>query len=376
MDIKDIINEIIEKGFYRKDDLLFIYNKRIYLEKYRDIEKAQIQNEHKKSFPFAVFRGNLYNFHLGASLNDDYKLYCKYIYNKRLINLQLNSILLSKELLLDFSSSYIKHQFESEMNDINKTLIINSFHYSAYKLILPYFLINNCDVHLIATPRVIKDNQEKTYLFSMICNELYKTSSSAFFINAEDYLSLIKLYEVLSKRNFNRKQILLIFPDGNIGSDRKNENNKNLFKINFHNANIHIRQGIFSFAKVLLAPVFNILAESNKEYISMHFETYFDFKNENIQPDEFTAMLFKSFEKFLILENIPKWECMMYLHTWIDKPEINKNRIVNKNTFEEERYTYFEIDDKQYIFDSKYFLSLEVESNNIKKCVLQNSFYL
>jgi hypothetical protein len=375
VDIKDIIKEIKQAGFYEIDGLKLIYSNSIYTEEYKKIEKSSIPVEHKKSFPFAVFRGNLYNFNLNSSLNDDYELYCRYIYNKRLVNLQLNTLFLSKEIELQYSSNHVREQFEKELTKINKVLIINSFHYSSYKSILPCFLINNCDVFLLATPKVILENEHKTNLFSTICNNLFSTDSSACFINAEDYLSLIKLYEILSKKEFRRKPVLLIFPDGNIGADRKNDTNKNLFKVNFHGTKIHIRQGIFSFAKTLLAPVFNVLTESHKDFISMKIHNYYDFTNKNIHPDEFTSMLFQNFEKFLCRKNIPKWECMMYLHSWMDTKAFNKDIFVTEKTFDKERYTSFKIDNQQYIFDSKYLLSLEVDSDNIKKCVLKNKFY-
>ncbi|GHU62084.1 hypothetical protein FACS1894123_02440 [Bacteroidia bacterium] len=139
---------------------------------------------------------------------------------------------------------------------------------------------------------------------------------------------------------------------------------------------MHIRQGIFSFAKAFQTPVFNVIAESNKDFVTMQITDYYDFKTKNIAPDDFTAILFQKFETFLIRENLPRWECMMYLHSWIDKREINENQYVDKTIFDINRYTYFKLDNQKYIFDSKYYLSLEVESDNIKKMVLNHSFYV
>jgi hypothetical protein len=98
--------------------------------------------------------------------------------------------------------------------------------------------------------------------------------------------------------------------------------------------------------------------------------------SETIKPDDFSLMLFKNFETFLERENIPAWECIMYLHTWIEKKQINKEVYVDKKTFDKNRYTSFELNDKKYVFDSKYFLSLEVKNDKIKDIVLENNFYL
>jgi hypothetical protein len=375
MDTEKILEEIINNGFYEKDGLKFIYSLPIYYSEYEKIIRTPISKEHITSFPFAVFRGNLYNFNLQSSLKNDYKLYCKYLYNRRIVNLQLNTILLAQSIKFEYSTDFIKNQFEKEILNLDKTMIINSFHYASSKLILPYFLINNCDVYIIATPKIIKDNEEKTEIFTSIWNTKFNTESKAYFVNAEDYLSLIKLYEALTKRHFDRKTILLIFPDGNIGADRKNENNKNLYKIEFHGAKIHIRQGIYSLAKILQAPVFSVIGESYKEYVKMNVNSFLDFASEHIQPDDFTAMLFRNFEKFIDRENMSKWECMIYLHSWLDKNEIIEDEIVDKKSFDKERYTYIKIDEKKYIFDSKYYLSMEVDNDNIKKNVLRNNFY-
>jgi hypothetical protein len=376
MELQNILEEILSNGYYEKDDLKLIYNLDVYYKEYEKIVKGSIPSEYKQSFQFAVFRGNLYNFNLYSSLDNDYKLYCDYVYNKRLVNLQLSTILLAKNLIVQYSTNLIKNQFDKEMQDYQNMLIINSFHYSASKLIMLYFLINNCDVYLIATPKVIKENEEKTNMFSALCHKLYATESLAYFMNAEDHLSLVKLYDIFSVKDNKRKKILLAFPDGNIGANRKNDENKNLFKVEFHNVKVHIRQGIFSFAKFFQSPIFNVIAESNKNSVTMKINDYYDFKTQNIDPDEFTSVLFQNFETFLIRENLSRWECMMYLHSWIDKREINKNKYVDKATFDINRYTYFKLDNQKYIFDSKYYLSLEVESDNIKKMVLNHSFYV
>ncbi|MDR1552694.1 MAG: hypothetical protein LBS69_04430 [Prevotellaceae bacterium] len=376
MDLHYILEEIRNNGYYEKDNFTFINDIAYYRKKINAISKKDIPSAYKQSFSFAVFRGCLYNFGVGSTLNDDYKLYEDLVLIRRAVNLQLNTLPLIHDIKVEFASDDTEEYYRKALEDKDRVLIINSFHYSAYKLLLPYFLLKNCDVHLVATSSIIKANKEKTDLFIAICEQLFGINASTTFVNVEDSLSLLKLYELFTAKSHQRKQILLIFPDGNLGSDKKNNNNTNLLKIKLHGVNIHIRQGIYSLAATLKAPVINVIAESSIQKVVMKVNGYFDFMHETIKPDDFSLMLFEYFDAFLKRENFPSWECIMYLHTWIEKKQMDENVFVDKKTFDKNRYTYFELSDRKYVFDSNYFLSLEVQTDKIKDIVLKNNFYL
>jgi hypothetical protein len=277
---------------------------------------------------------------------------------------------------VQFVSKKSEIYFEQALDDTERPLIVNSFHYSAYRSLLPYFLLRNCDVHVIAAGKGLEEKEKMMDFFIAICRELYGIQSKATFINVDDPLSLLKIYEHFTAKNHEKKQILLIYADGNLASSKRNNDNVNLLKIKLCGANIHIRQGMYALGSVLQSPVINVLTESCKDKILIHVGDYYDFKYETINIDDFSVMLFNHFMTFLKRENLSSWDCIMYLHSWIEKKEILKDRLVDKITFEKDRYTYFELDNKKYVFDAKYFLSLEVESNRIKDIVLKNNFYL
>lgn len=377
MELSKIKDIILKEGYYEfSPKHKAILRLDVYERELKKILEKEITSAHKESFPFGVFRGNLFHYGLGKGIEEDYELYLQHIRHQQIHNLQKGVLLLPQQIKVEFSNDEIENQY-NRCWELSKTMVITSFHFSSYKLIINYLLSKNCDLYLLATGKVITENESPSNVYLSISNDMLGYNSTITYIDAEKPTSLINLVNKLKDNESHRPKILLVFPDGNIGGTQEIKNSKN--KIQFLGKEVLINKGVMFFAELLNLPVFKVVADSNEHDIKLKIlESYMDIKGKDL--DILTNELFHSFEATLTQSNIFKWECIMYLYNWLAyKPVEHRSKTpITSDLFENNRFTKLHIKNTHYLFDSKYYLSYAFDSSYlaIKDFVLDKKIAL
>jgi len=236
---------------------------------------------------------------------------------------------------------------------------------------------------MIASKRVIERNQKDCEFYAYVINYAYGKNSKVNYVCAEDYNSLIKLSEDMKKQKEVTKTVLLLFPDGNVGT-KKVIDEKRQEEIQIINKTFWVRKGIFIFAEIFNIPVYNVLVDYTSEN-----DNYIDILDFIESPREFKrnggnmlSLFYGKLGERLQEENMYKWECWLYIHSWSQHPlpKVEEREYVSTENYDEFRFTLFYMDQKRYIFDSKYYLSYLIISDDIsvpiKSIVLNNNIVL
>lgn len=230
-------------------------------------------------------------------------------------------------------------------------------------MILNYLLYHNFEVTCLASQKFIDKYKNKAEVCSDVMNKLFCLNSKINFVCANDFDSLIQLSLFVDKSFIESKRVILLFMDGNVGCHKELDCDT-LVNVNFLGKEIYVRKGIGFLAKMLNLPIFNILVDSNeKEEVCIDIVSHVDLLKCSI--DDFIKCAYSQLEEKLNKSNFFKWECWLYIHSWIKKNQqeienykINKDDIVNLN-----RFTYIHSGKDRYIFDSKYYLSHLISEN-------------
>lgn len=352
-----------EKGFHMIGTKKMVWNSDIYENDLNVISKLELSDKNKHSLQFAIFRANLFNLKLGRSIDEDFELYVNLYKSTKKEEIHENTLFISDAIEVISNKNSLVEEFKKSFEE-NHFFIINSFHYASYKMILKYIVAQNCDIYLLGTQKSISKNEEKTHFFIKLYNEVYGTSSVARFINAEQPDSLLKLSDVAMNPDNYRTRVLLVFADGNISSKPKtSENDKYYEKMQFHGTEISVRKGIFSFAKIFKLRVFDVIMTMDNLTpvltINNLYDCQFKEKFESLVPS-----LFKSYEKLISRENIQNWECILNLHHWIVK-KVPKDKKISVDNYDDSRFTIVNHEGRNYVFDSKYYLSYRVHEEEL-----------
>lgn len=358
MDVKQVIEEIKNKGFGICQNQKLIYSLDVYHE-----EKERVftffDSITPNSLNFAVFRANLYQLRFGNDINDDLELYKKYLISCKMQAIQSNTLFLKNNFRLLFKNANVESQFR-RLEQSKQLYILNGFHYGAFRTMLNYLVANDYIVYLLLSNKAETETSYKVEILQQ-SYAAHGIDSQIHLINVEKQFMLLKLVEVAMKNNV-KKTVILTYMEGNKGDISLNKNAiKNYTLLNHE---ITICNNISQLALSLGIPLVDAVMIDCNDFIELRINDIYDFKNNSLSAEGVTQNIFKSFEKYLDREKIYLWMYLMQLHHFLKKIESDIcSEIINNKNYEENRFTEIVLDNKCYIFDSKYYLSYLVELN-------------
>ena len=363
-----IVNQIINDGYYMMPgNRKAIYDLSIYYRDQQEIMEKDFPDQ-SSNLSFAVFRATLYHWDLGKDLATDYHLYKQYLQNRELNELRSSTFILPEIMEIKSNNVTLLNKFTEDIASPQKPFIISSFHYSSYKTLVNYLVYKGFTIYLIASKAIIDQNKNNSYFYAKAMNDKLGRNSEVKYICAEDALSMIEIAEIVSDNNIDPKTVFLIFPDGNIGTKR-NIDTKRFEPIRFLNKDLWVRKGIFMFAELFDIPIYNVIADSDLNLnihieILYHIESPILFKNNN---KNILHLFYNVLENYLLSGNLHKWECWVYIHAWHEHltPPAEDQVLVSLDTYEEKRFTLLVINQDEYIFDSKYYLSYPIKREGL-----------
>jgi hypothetical protein len=379
--LKEILEQTLKDGYYiMPDKSKAILDFKIYKEEKEEIFGKEFP-DYFTSLTFAVFRATIYNWGFGKDLMTDYSIYEKFMIHRELNTLQSNTIKFPELIEISSNDDYLRDKFTNDINDPKKPFIINSFHYSSYKSMLNYLLYNNLNVFLIATKRIIDEHQKNSEFYSLAINHIHDKKSKVTFIDAEDPKSLLTLAESCKPTKNNNRNVVLIFPDGNMGA-RKEIDIKRFEHIDFLGRKLLVRKGVLMFAELFNIPIYNTIINNtpdNRTFIEV--ENYIENPKEQSKSGENILKLFyRVLEERLKKDSFYKWECWMYIHSWMERLVPSKEgELVTEKNYDNNRFSLITIKDDKYIFDSKYYLSYltkGADTVSLKELVLSTKITL
>ena len=131
-------------------------------------------------------------------------------------------------------------------------------------------------------------------------------------------------------------------------------------------------------------PIYNVYVSSiNSDEITIHISDFIESpKLTKINGNSLIQNYYITLETILRKEsNLPNWECWVYLHKWLESGKLNKDDfgLIDEESFDETRFTLINIDNTNYLFDSKYYLSYQIADVNkqsIRNFVIENKIAL
>jgi len=138
------------------------------------------------------------------------------------------------------------------------------------------------------------------------------------------------------------------------------------------------------FAEMFDLPIYNVYVSSiNSDEITIHISDFIESpKLTKINGNSLIQNYYITLETILRKEsNLPNWECWVYLHKWLESGKLNKDDfgLIDEESFDETRFTLINIDNTNYLFDSKYYLSYQIADVNkqsIRNFVIENKIAL
>jgi hypothetical protein len=365
--IQEIVNNILQKNTtYQKNGNYYgFYDINMYNKELELISNTTYEH-HLHTLSFAVFRSALYNWNMGDSIDLDFQKYATYLRNRKINELRNATIILPISIKIKSDNIAFLNKFEEDIKTPSSPFIIVSFHYSAYSSIINYLLYNGFDVTCLASRKLIDKNKERVEVCCEIMNKAYEVNSKIEFVCANDYDSLLRLGTISEKETSStNKKVILLFMDGNVGS-QKMENFNRLVKVNFLERNIYVRKGCALLAKSLGLPIYTVVIDETSDG-ELYIDILDHVKLFKSSLDDFVRKSYLNLEKKLKEDNYFKWECWLYIHSWIKKESSSDSFIVDKDDILDiNRFTYICSGKNRYVFDSKSYLSYLISEDENK----------
>lgn len=355
MDVKQIIEEIRSNGFGICQNQKLIYS----LDVYREEKKRAFtlfDSITTDSLNFAIFRANLYQLGLGNDIDDDSKLYKKFLVSCKVQSIQSNTFFLKNSFKLIFKDTNIETQFK-RLEQSKQLYILNGFHYGAFRTMLNYLVSNDYIVYLLLSNK----KEGETACKMEILQQSYAMSGidpQIYLINVEKRFMLLKLTEIAMRNNV-QKTAILTYMEGNKGDESFNRHTIRNYTLLNHE--IVIRNNISQLASLLRIPLVDAAMIDRDDFMELRINDIYDFKNDSLLVDGVTQKIFKSFEEYLTPDKIHLWMYLMQLHHFLKKTEDDTyHEIIDDTNYEESRFTEIVLDKTNYMFDSKYYLSYPI----------------
>ena len=260
---------------------------------------------------------------MGSSVERDFLKYAVFLRNRKVCELRGATIVLPEYIKIKSNNIIFQDNFKKDIKAPVSPFIIISFHYSAYSSIINFLLYNGFDVTCLASQKLINKHKERVEVCCEIMNAVYGLNSKIKFVCANDSDSLIRLGTSKEELSSSNKKVILLFMDGNIGS-KKLINFDRLVKVNFLERDVYVRKGCALLAKSLGLPIYQVLIDETP-----NGELYIDILDYvqllKSSMDDFVRRSYCNLERKLKEDNYFKWECWLYIHSWIKKDVLARN---------------------------------------------------
>jgi hypothetical protein len=139
----------------------------------------------------------------------------------------------------------------------------------------------------------------------------------------------------------------------------------------FWGKEIYVRRGIFLFSQLFNLPIYNVLVETDiNENVIINVTNLIDnpkyYKDHKSSIENF---LYKELEIYLKKNGFYKWGGWTYIHSWYERLKpVEQKRLLAKSNIDINRFTKYELDQKFYVFDSKYYLSYLLTKKEYISC--------
>lgn len=320
----------------------------------------------RESYHFSIFSANMKKFlpHIESSKYRQYfqeKYYYQYIAAFEQDSLDY----LDKSNVINNSS----FNFENQNNE--KNYAFAAFHLGSYRTIISYLIERGLKVALIIDESVFSEQLDS---FKNLVENILRTkdTSDLIILNVNDRKSIFKLKQLVDKG-----YVMAVYLDGNTSLNSKAQDfSKGFIPINFFNQEIFVKNGVGKLASILNADVITCISHRDKNEVNT-IEFY-----KEISLTDFSSKTEYSIKSIEICysrleEKVSKyptqWECWGYIHNWFKRnKDIAFKPSNNVSTkFNLERYTLYEVNDKDFIFDLITYKSYPI-SKTIRKALELN----
>lgn len=300
----------------------------------------------------------------------------KSIFEKILFNLQLLDI--EEKNIQSFSENFEVIDKEGSLNKAQKgqPFLFCCFHTGAYSIIPALLANQSLDFGFLSNQTLTKTKGEHFMEVHRKYCEQHKINSTMQLINVEENKGIWKAIRMLKEG-----KSLIIYADGNTGSNYSKKESQNTVRVNFLGEDLHIRQGIAFLSYTCNIPIIPVL--SSREYQNSElklkrkytllpaiYPTKFIGKIDNkISKEEFAVQTMQKL--YTILENqitkndeqISEWEGWIFVNRFFkelqkpiflptknDSDKNIKDKINSPYIFNEERFALIE-SQKNTLFD-------------------------
>ncbi len=346
----------------------------------------------KNSYLFATTSASLFRLLPDIPYSKHKSIFQKILLNIKLLDIEeQNAEIFSENFeVIDTENSLIKAQK-------GQPFLFCCFHTGAYSLIPALLASRNLDFGFLSN-KTLTQRKEKIFFeaFRKYC-ENYKLNSTTQFINVEENKGIWKALRLLKGGNS-----LIVYADGNTGSNASKTDKQNTVKVNFLGENLLVRQGIafLSYAcQIPIVPLISNRIEDGSEFslkrryrflpaiYPPNFETNSevnlenkDFvQKENLSKEEFAVQTMQKL--YSILENeiiktskgnqedeqVSKWEGWIFVNKFFEDLRKPITKSISSIKESESIYSNEVITEKSnsdYIFNEERFALIEGKNND------------
>lgn len=308
----------------------------------------------------------------------------KSIFEKLLFNLQLLN--LEEKYAEEFIPNFEVIDIEKSLDKAQKgqPFLFCCFHTGAYSLLPGLLASKSLDFGFLSN-NTLTERKEKLYfeIHQRYC-EKHNINSTAQFINVEDKKGIWQALRLLKQG-----KSLIVYADGNTGSNYSKKESQNTIRVNFLGENLQVRQGIAFLSYMCNVPIVPIISSRIEEVefslkrkfellpaiyppnFSTNSSTNFEDKNsikKEISKEEFAAQtmqkLYSILEKEVSkndnnLETASKWEGWIFVNKFFEelhKPISTSQKTTTTANIKKENL--------RYIFNEERFAVIETKKEN------------
>ncbi len=329
----------------------------------------------KNSYLFATTSASLFRLLPQIPYSKHKSIFKKLLFNLQLLNLEEKY---AEEFIPNFEVIDTEKSLDKTQN--GQPFLFCCFHTGAYSLLLGLLASKSLDFGFLSNNTLTK-RKEKLYfeVHQQYC-EKYNLNSTPQFINVEDKKGIWQAIRLLKQG-----KSLIVYADGNTGSNYSKKESQNTIRVNFLGENLQVRQGIAFLSYMCTIPIVPIISSRIEEsefslkrkfeFLPAIYPPNFEDKNSinptkyTISKEEFAAQtmqkLYSILEKEISKndinsETVSKWEGWIFVNKFfeelhkpislVQKTE-NNNAVKKENlryVFNEERFAIIESNKKDH----------------------------
>lgn len=249
------------------------------------------------------------------------------------------------------------NSLESNLGNIKKHSLFYSFCFDCYKYIPIIIALQGYKVSVLIEDRIYN---EQIHTFNHIISSISKRIGKPInveFITNKDAGIILKL-----KARINSNYKVIVFADGNKGSNNKVEN---LLQCKFKQNKVLFHQGFGLLCYLLKQDsICNVICKQDGD--KLFLETKEDKLESKIQDrydyiKEVTTIVVKNIDRTITLENVHRWDALVSLYQWLPQDQTDSSTLSD--------YIPFILDKEYYLLNKNNFLVKQTEKNVFKEAV-------